>query len=64
MFIFQVSNSCVTAGVLIANILSDSSDLASDLSLGILFIFVISTNFSLYNDVLHKSGPFINLYEH
>lgn len=59
MFIFQVSNSCVTAGVIIANILSVVSDLASDLSQGICFMFVISTSFSLYYDILHKSGLLI-----
>lgn len=30
----QVANSCVTAAVLIANILSDMSDLASEISQG------------------------------
>lgn len=37
----QIANSCVTAAVLIANILSDVVDLASELSNGRLVIFFL-----------------------
>ncbi|EOY33615.1 ARM repeat superfamily protein, putative isoform 3 [Theobroma cacao] len=48
----EVSNSCVTAGVIIANILSDVSDLASDLSQDLPFLQGLFDIFPFTSDEL------------
>ncbi|XP_034221780.1 protein saal1 isoform X2 [Prunus dulcis] len=63
----EVANSCITAGVLIANILSDEPNLASEISQGELFIFLFSFVLKLPSDSFGLITPHeveVTLYIH